>query len=72
MLSPDIPVFCIGQYEFLWTLEIYLHLSLKASVNIVLKVHKNSYHGQRVALLHVQVLFNIEFIYLHAELVGNP
>jgi hypothetical protein len=25
-------VFCIGQYEFLWTLEINIHLSLKASV----------------------------------------
>ena len=30
-------VFCIGQYEFLWTLEINIHLSLKASVNIVLR-----------------------------------
>ena len=38
-----ITVFCIGQYEFLWTLEINIHLSLKASVNIVFMVHKNSY-----------------------------
>jgi hypothetical protein len=38
-----ITVFCIGQYEFLWTLEINIHLSLKASVNIVFKVHKNSH-----------------------------
>jgi hypothetical protein len=37
-----ITVFCIGQYEFLWTLEININLSLKASVNIVFKVHKNS------------------------------
>ena len=39
-------VFCIGQYEFLWTLEINIHLSLKASVNIVFKIHKNSYWPQ--------------------------
>ena len=32
-----------GQYEFLWTLEINIHLSLKASVNIVFKIHTNSY-----------------------------
>ena len=36
-----------GQYEFLWTLEINIHLSLKASVNIVFKVHKNSYWPQQ-------------------------
>jgi hypothetical protein len=34
---------CIGQYKFLWTLEINIHLSLKASVNIVFKVNKNLY-----------------------------
>jgi hypothetical protein len=36
--NKTITVFCIGQYEFLWTLEINIHLSLKASVNIVFKV----------------------------------
>ena len=33
----------ILEYEFSWTLEINIHRSLKASVNIVFKVHKNSY-----------------------------
>jgi 16S rRNA A1518/A1519 N6-dimethyltransferase RsmA/KsgA/DIM1 with predicted DNA glycosylase/AP lyase activity len=44
-------VFCIGQYEFLWTLEINIHLSLKASVNIVFKVHKNSYWPQQNTII---------------------
>jgi hypothetical protein len=41
--NKTITVFCIDQYKFVWTLEINIHLSLKASVNIVFKVHKNSY-----------------------------
>jgi hypothetical protein len=44
-------VFCIGQYEFLWTLEINIHLSLKASVNIVFKVHENSYWPQQKTII---------------------
>ena len=44
-------VFCIGQYEFLWTLEINIHLNLKASVNIVFKVHKNSYWPQQNTII---------------------
>ena len=43
--------FCIGQYEFLWTLEINIHLSLNASVNIVFKVHKNSYRPQQETII---------------------
>jgi hypothetical protein len=31
--------FCIVQYEFLCTLEISIHLNLKALVNIVFKAH---------------------------------
>jgi hypothetical protein len=44
-------VFCIGQYEFLWTLEINIHLSLKASVNIVFKVHKDSHWPQQKTII---------------------
>ena len=47
LINKTIIVFCIGQYEFLWTLEINIHLSQKASVNIVFKVHKNSYWPQQ-------------------------
>ena len=42
-------VFFIGQYKFLWTLWINIHLSLKASVNIVFKVHINSYSHIRTS-----------------------
>ena len=44
-------VFCISQYKFLWTLEINIHLSLKASVNIVFKVHKKSYWPQQKTII---------------------
>ena len=44
-------VFCIGQYKFLWTLEINIHLSLKASVNIVFKVHKNLHWPQQKTII---------------------
>jgi hypothetical protein len=47
--------FCFGQYEFLWTLKINIHLSLKASVNIVFKVHKNSYWPQQKTIQNIIV-----------------
>ena len=53
-------VFCINQYKFLWTLEINIDLSLKASVNIVFKVHKNSYWPQqktRIVYYYIMILF---------------
>jgi hypothetical protein len=58
--NKTITVFCIGQYEFLWTLEINIHLSLKASVNIVFKVHKNSHWPQQKTIIvyyYIMILF---------------
>ena len=60
-------VFCIDQYKFLWTLEINIHLSLKASVNIVFKVHKNLHWPQQKTIivyywLHGDIISTIEFI----------
>jgi hypothetical protein len=37
--------------SFLWILEINIHLSLKASVNIVFKVNKNSYWPQQKTII---------------------
>jgi hypothetical protein len=53
-------VFCIGQYKFLWTLEINIHLSPKASVNIVFKVHKNLHWPQQKTIIvyyYIMILF---------------
>jgi hypothetical protein len=49
--NKTITVFCIGQYELLWTWEINIHLSLKASVNIVFKVHINSHWPQQKTII---------------------
>ena len=49
--NKTITVFCIGQYEFLWTLEINIQLSLMASVNIVFKIHQNSYWPQQKTII---------------------
>jgi hypothetical protein len=58
-----ITVFCIGQYEFLWTLEINIHLRFKASVNIVFKVHKNSHWPQQKTII-VYYLLCVYYIQL--------
>jgi hypothetical protein len=50
-INKTITVFCIGQYELLWTLDINIQLSLKASVNIVFKVHINSYWPQQKTII---------------------
>ena len=49
--NKTITVFCIGQYKFLWTLEINIHLSLKALVNIIFKVHTNLYWPQQKTIM---------------------
>ena len=57
-------VFCICQYKFLWTLEINIHLSLKASVNIVFKVHKNSHWPQQKTII---VYYHIMLYRVHSS-----
>jgi hypothetical protein len=49
---------CIGRYEFLWTLKFNIHLSLKVSVNIVFKVHKNSYWPQQKTIIVYYKIIN--------------
>ena len=59
-------VFCIGQYKFLWTLEINIHLSLKASVNIDFKVHKNSHWPQqKTIIVYYEILLLVLCLMLH-------
>jgi hypothetical protein len=66
--NKTIAVFCIGQYEFLWTLEINIHLSLKASVNIVFKVHTNSHRPQQKTII---VYYHWIDIYVIITITGS-
>jgi hypothetical protein len=57
----------INQYEYLWTLEINIHLSLKAWVNIVFKIHKNSHWRQQKTI----IVYYCPYWYKHFQRNGG-
>ena len=53
-------VFSIGQYKFLWTVEINIHLGLKTSVNIVLRSIKTRIDLNKRLKLYI-IIWNVQW-----------
>jgi hypothetical protein len=59
----------VFQYEFLWTLEFNIHLSLKAEVNIVSKVYKNSQWPQQKTIIVYYHTIRLYYVVLSFSVV---